>query len=447
VGVTLVIVALLAANGFFVAAEFALVKARGFRIEALAQEGSRAARLTMRIQLRIEPYLAACQLGITMASLGLGWVGEPAVEALLRPLLAPLALHEQTMHTIAFLVGFVVFSALHIVVGEQVPKTLAIRRPEPVSVWIAYPLHAFYLLVYPLNIALNGATAAILAVFRVEQATHADLLSDQELRGLITLSQEHGGMEEQKATMLHNLFAFDERLVGRVMIPRGDVVVLEVGAPPADSLAVLRDTQHSRFPVVAGDESRPVGIVLAKDLYAQLLECGEAAWEGLAALCREPLVVPETLRVSTLFDTMRAQRAHMALVVDEYGDLVGLVTLEDLIEEIVGDIADETDAPEPRYSIVEHDGVWEAHGLASLSDVERTTGLVVDDDLDANTLSGLFMQRLGRMPEVGDTLVEGGFEVTVDEMRDNHVERVRLHRPPEHSPAEGGSPKDPEPSA
>ncbi len=199
------VVLLLAANAFFVAAEFSLVKARGFRLEGVAQNGSASARLTLRIQARLESYLAACQLGITMASLGLGWVGEPAVASLLEPLFTLLGIPDHAIHTTAFVAGFLIFSSLHIVIGEQVPKTFAIRRAEPVAIWCAYPLHAAYLLVYPLNWLLNMASRSILKVFNVEEVSHADVLSGDELKGLVETSRDHGEIEHQKASMLHML--------------------------------------------------------------------------------------------------------------------------------------------------------------------------------------------------------------------------------------------------
>ena len=211
---------LLAANAFFVAAEFALVKARVFRIESAARSGSRAAKLTVYIQKHIEPYLAACQLGITMASLGLGWVGEPTVSALLTPVLEPLELSEATLHTVAFLVGFLVFSSLHIVVGEQVPKTLAIRKAEPMSLAIAYPLQVVYWMFFPLTWLLNKASGSILRLLRVAEAADGDVLSDAEIRNLVDVSTEHGKMHVDTAEMIHNVFKFDERSVARVMIPR-----------------------------------------------------------------------------------------------------------------------------------------------------------------------------------------------------------------------------------
>ena len=425
---TTAVVLLLVANAFFVAAEFALVKARSFRIDTLASEGRIGATMAQRIQQDLEAYLAACQLGITMASLGLGWVGEPAVASILHPVFEVLQTPESMIHTTSFLVGFVIFSSLHIVVGEQVPKTFAIRQSEPVSLWVAYPLRGFYLLVYPLNWALNRASGGILALFNVKEATHADVFTDDELRGLISVSKEHGVIKGKKAEMLTNLFAFDERTVGRVMIPRGDIHLLDLQASTEANRRVLSDTGHSRFPVVDGDTTNPAGVVLAKEIYSALLAGEPTPVERLGDFCRPPLVVPETLRVARLFETMRAKREHMALVVDEYGEFIGLVTLEDLLEEIVGEIDDETDDGVVKYEIRELDepGRWQAHGLASLADVHRATGLTVPPDLGANTLSGLFMQRLGRMPVMGDKLFEPGYRLIVEAVRDNHVEQVVL---------------------
>jgi CBS domain containing-hemolysin-like protein len=420
---------LLVANGFFVAAEFALVKARGFRIEALANNGSSAARLTLGIQANLEAYLAACQLGITMASLGLGWVGEPAVAALLEPLFQRLGVPESLLHSSAFLTGFLLFSSLHIVVGEQVPKTFAIRKAEPVSVWVAYPLRFVYLAVFPLNWLLNKASGKLLSLFGVEEASHGEVFSGEEIKGLVATSREHGEIHEDKADMLHNLFEFDQRLVGRVMLPRNAIHALDLNAPEEENLRVMRDSGHSRFPVIdSAREENVVGILLAKDIYRALL-CGEQApWQDLMRYCREAMVVPENQRVSQLFELMRIRRAHMAFVVDEYGAFVGIVTLEDLLEEIVGEIQDETDA-EPSVAVKElAEDSWEVDGLVSLSDLERIIGLKIDEELDANTLSGLFMQRLGRMPERGDEIQERGFRLCVLSLEDHRVGLTAIQR-------------------
>ncbi|MEP4378397.1 MAG: hemolysin family protein [Alphaproteobacteria bacterium] len=422
----LVAVLLLGANAFFVAAEFSLVKAKGFRIDAAAEGGGRSARLTVHMLKHIEPYLAACQLGITMASLGLGWVGEPTVAALLTPVLEPLALSEKTLHTVAFIVGFLVFSSLHIVVGEQVPKTLAIRKAEQMSISLAYPLQVSYLLFYPLTWVLNKASASILRMMGVAEASHADILTDTELRGLVDASAVHGELHVDTAEMIHNVFKFDERSVGRVMIPRIETDVLRLDGPPDASLATMREQGHSRYPVVEGESDNLVGIVLMVDLMHSLLAGQEAPWSNLHIFTREPLVVPETLKVARLFEEMREKRAHMACVVDEYGTFVGLVTLEDLIEEIVGEIADETDISEQVFPVEEKDGHWIAHGLASLADLERDTGFTVPDSLDANTISGFLMAHLQRIPESGDVVEEEGFRFTVEDIKGRRVQRVRI---------------------
>lgn len=430
------IVALLAANAFFVAVEFALVKLRGFRVDNLAAEGRFGAALTVRIHAGLESYLAACQLGITMASLGLGWVGEPAVESLLRPLLAPLELSASATHTIAFIVGFIVFSSLHIVVGEQVPKTLAIRKPEPVALWLAYPLHVFYILAWPLNRLLTIATSWILRTMGVAEAGHEEVLSGEDFEVLAQKSGEHGGIATGKAEMVANLFAFDHRAVSRVMIPRGEVVFLDVSAEPATNIATMRDSNHSRFPVIDGDANRPVGMILAKEIYASVMGDEEGPFRKLRDFVREPVVVPENLHLPELFDTMRERRTHMAFVVDEYGDFVGLVTLEDLLEEIVGEISDETDSVSDTALMAVVDQGWETGGLTSLADARRDIGLIVPATLDANTISGLLMQRIGRMPVEGEVVDEGGFSIRVITMAERHVERVLIQRVPEPAPAE-----------
>ena len=424
----LVIVFLLAANAFFVAAEFALVKASGVRIESLVLEGRFGASMTAAIHGHLEAYLAACQLGITMASLGLGWVGEPTVAALLEPLLEPFGITGNLLHTISFLVGFIVFSSLHIVIGEQVPKTYAIRKPEPVSLMLAYPLYGFYILLFPLNWLLNKASGGILRMMGIAEASHAEVLTGQEIRSLVNTSVGHGEVTAEHADLIHNIFSFDERPVERVMISRLECHVLRLDATPEANMKVVRDTRHSRFPLMDGGVDKIVGVIIVKDLFDAMLAGTENPWSDLKPYAREPLVVPETFRVGGLFDMMRAQRAHMACVIDEYGGFVGIVTLEDLLEEIVGEIADETDTDETEFIVSDEGGHWLAEGLASLADIERATGFKVDDALEANTLSGLFMVRLGRIPEVGDEIVEGDYHFRVESLKDRRVAVVRVEK-------------------
>ncbi len=424
------IVALLAINGFFVAAEFALVKARGFRLENLAATGSAAAQLTVRIQTNLEAYLAACQLGITMASLGLGWVGEPAVAALLEPMFAAMGVPDAVLHTSAFLLGFLLFSSLHIVIGEQVPKTFAIRRAEQVSLWVAYPLHCSYLLVWPLNWLLNNASRGILSLFNVEEATHGEIFSGDELKGMVSSSKDHGSIEQDKADMLHNLFEFDQRSVGRVMIPRKLVRVLDVAASPEANQRTVIESGHSRFPLIdSSNNDEFLGVVLAKIIYLAMIEKQQAPWQRLKDYCRSPLIVLENQKIAQLFELMRAKRKHFAFVVDEYGAFSGIVTLEDLLEEIVGDIEDETDVAQPTAQIRQIGELnWQVDGMLSLADLERAIGLEVEDELQANSVSGLVMERLNRMPLVGDMFNEGVYTIKVLDMIDRRVGSVEIHQ-------------------
>lgn len=426
-----IIVILLALNAFFVAAEFALVKARGLRIERLAASGNNAAKLTVRIQKNLEAYLAACQLGITMASLGLGWIGEPAVAALLKPLFHIAGISESLTHTISFILGFLIFSSLHIVVGEQVPKTFAIRRAEQVSLRIAYPLHVAYLLVWPLNWCLNRTSAAILSWFNVAPATHGDVFTDEELKHLVSASHEHGNLEQQKATMLRNLFEFDQNSVQRVMIPRHSIRTLDIARDAQDNRRTVFSSGHSRFPLIDSSKGDQIlGVILVKALHRATSESKEDTldpWSSLGKYCRPALVIPESQKTASLFDLMREQRNHLALVVDEYGKLSGIVTLEDLLEEIVGDIEDETDLPSPANAITKTgNDLWIVDGMAKLTNLERHFGIEFPGDIDANSLSGLIMERLQHMPQEGSSIVECAYQFTILGIVDSRVGTVQI---------------------
>ena len=421
----LLVVVLLAANGFFVAAEFALVKSRVFRIQAKANEGSGSARRTLAIMQNLEAYLAACQLGITMASLGLGWIGEPFVAGLIGPLLATLEMPEVTIHQISFLTGFLIFSSLHIVVGEQVPKSFAIRQAETVSLWIAYPLHVCYLLVYPLNWLLDRASRGILSMFGVSEATHAEVLTADEIKGLVATSRAAGRIGNVRGEMLHNLLGFGRQPVSGIMIAWPEVVTLDINDDGARNAAIVLETEHSRYPVIRRSDDSVVGILLTKDIFGAMLSGQPSPWDNLRQYLREPLLVPETVGLSRVMEQMRLRRMHMAIIVDEYGQMSGVVTLEDLLEEITGDIEDETDTAEDVHHIREISaGRWEADGLTPLTDVEKMIGAPLEHQPETNTLSGMFMDSLDRLPVEGDILEVSGFRLTVlsvDQRRAGHV--------------------------
>jgi CBS domain containing-hemolysin-like protein len=408
----LAVVLLLAANAFFVAAEFALVKVRRVRLETMVEEGSRPARLTLGILGNLEAYLAACQLGITMASLGLGWVGEPVVAALLEPVFRVMGLPDAVLHTVAFAVGFLLFSSLHIVVGEQVPKTFAIRRPEPMSLWIAWPLRAFYLVCWPLNWMLNEAARGLLRLAGIAEASHHEAYSPDELRGLIESSHEAGSVPKQEHDMLGAILDLERVEVGEVMTHRRDMVALDADAPVGQIVQQVLDGPHTRYPLWSGDRDSIVGVLHAKDLLAAVRKVGERLTSAdVRQLASPPWFVPDTTSLLHQLLAFRQRRAHLAFVVDEYGALMGLVTLEDILEEIVGDILDEKDV-EVAGVKAEPDGSVLVEGRVTIRDLNRQFGWDLPDE-EATTIAGLLMHEARRIPDPGESFLFHGFRFEV----------------------------------
>jgi CBS domain containing-hemolysin-like protein len=425
---TAAVVLLLAANAFFVAAEFALVRVRRFRMESRAEQGSGAARLTLGMLDNLEAYLAACQLGITMASLGLGWVGEPAVAALLEPMFRAAGLSEALLHTVAFLTGFLLFSSLHIVVGEQVPKTFAIRQAEPMALAIAYPLQAFYLLCFPLNWALNGASQAMLSLFRVKQATHGDILTSEELREYLVASRAHGGMRKQERDMLGGILDLADVEVSEIMTHRKSMETIDADSPVEQILEQVVASPHSRIPVWRGDPDSIIGVLHDKDLLAMVRERGrDVRGVDLAALFRPPWFIPDTTPLRKQLVAFRQRRQHLALVVDEYGDLEGLVTLEDIIEEIVGEIADERDVETVGIE-AQSDGSVLVSGWVTLRDLNRHFDWKLPDE-EATTVAGLVIHEAQRLPDVGQSFAFHGFRFEVLRRQRNQIVLLKIVPP------------------
>jgi CBS domain containing-hemolysin-like protein len=421
----LLAVFLLAANGFYVASEFALVKSKGFRIDSLAEENRVGARLTQNMLKNVEAYLACCQLGITMASLGLGWVGEPTVSALLRPMLTPLGMPQSALHFVSFLVGFLVFSSLHIVLGEQVPKTLAIREPEPVALWIAYPLHASFLLFFPLNWLLNAASNSILRLLGVREATHQDILTYGEIEGLVEVSAEHGKMEETHAEYIHNLFRFGELEVGDVMVHRINMRSVDISEPPEKVIEDVLATPYSRVPVWENEPENIVGIVHAKDLLKAIKDAGgNMSKIDIRAIATKPWFIPDTTNLTDQLNAFLKRKAHIALVVDEYGEVQGLVTLEDILEEIVGDISDEYDIPVQGVR-PQPDGSVNVDGSVPIRDLNRATGWELPDE-EATTVAGLVIHEARIIPEPGQAFTFHGFRFQVLRKNRNRITALRI---------------------
>ncbi len=423
---------LLAANAFFVAAEFALVKSRGYRVKAMVERRQFGARLVRDIMNNIEAYLACCQLGITMASLGLGWVGEPTVAALLEPLLHPLGMPDSALRFTSFLTGFLVFSSLHIVIGEQVPKTLAIRQPEPVSQWIAYPLHASYLLFYPLNWLLNSASRAILRALRVKEVSHHEVLTGAELEGLVGESAEHGGIESGEAEYLQNVFRFGDLTVADVMVHRTAMVMVNADLPPEDLVREVLASEYTRIPLWRDKPENIIGVLHAKDMLRALRAAdGDASKIDASAIALPPWFVPEMRPVSEQLKAFRRRKTHFALVVDEYGEVEGMVTLEDILEEIVGDISDEHDEAVAGVR-VQPDGSVVVDGSVPIRDLNRAMDWRLPDE-EATTVAGLVIHEARSIPERGQSFTFHGFRFRVLRRERNRITMLRIGPLPRES--------------
>jgi CBS domain containing-hemolysin-like protein len=416
---------LLFANGFYVASEFALVKTKRYRMDIMAEQGRVGAKLTQEILNNVEAYLACCQLGITMASLGLGWVGEPTVAAILEPIFHPLGMPEQAVHLTAFIIGFLVFSSLHIVVGEQVPKTLAIREPEPVSLWIAYPLWISFVAFYPLNWLLNSASRSILRMIGVRESTYQDILTYDEIEGLVEASAEHGEVEQRHAEFIHNLFQFSELDVVDVMIHRTNMRSLDGNSPPETIIAEALASPFTRLPVWVDEPENIVGIIHVKDLWRAIQAAGgDTSAIDVKAIATKPWFVPDTTPLTDQLNAFLKRKAHFALVVDEYGEVQGLVTLEDIIEEIIGDIADEHDVelqgvrPQP-------DGSVNVDGSVAIRDINRAMSWDLPDE-EATTVAGLVIHEARIIPEAGQAFTFHGFRFQVLRKNRNRITALRI---------------------
>jgi CBS domain containing-hemolysin-like protein len=373
----------------------------------------------------VEAYLACCQLGITMASLGLGWVGEPTVSALLTPVLLPLGMSEHALHFTSFLIGFLVFSSLHIVVGEQVPKTLAIREPEPVSQWIAYPLHVTYVVLYPLNWLLNTSSRSILQWLGIRESSQHEILTDVEIEGLVEESAEHGKMAIGQAEYIQNVFRFGELEVSDVMVHRTEMVMVNADLPQEELVREVLATEYTRIPLWRGTPENIIGVLHAKDLLRAIRAAeGDVSHIDVASLALPPWFVPEMRSVSEQLKAFRRRKTHFALVVDEYGEVEGIVTLEDILEEIVGDISDEQDVQVAGVR-VQPDGSVVVDGSVPIRDLNRAMDWALPDE-EATTVAGLVIHEARSIPERGQSFTFHGFRFRVLRRERNRITALRI---------------------
>jgi CBS domain containing-hemolysin-like protein len=413
------------ANGFFVAAEFALVGARRSKIDAMVARGDSRARTVRYALTHLDRYISGTQLGITLASLALGWLGEPALAALVDRAFAKIGLDIPigAAHTTAAItIAFLTITFLHIVLGELAPKTLALVEPEGVSRWVARPLILFSRLMSPFIWLLNGAANLLLRPFGIRTVSEAGHVhSAEELRLLVVQAREHGTIDATDSAMLAGVFDFHQKRVRDVMRPRTEVIALPIDASEEEVRELVYQERYSRYPVFEETLDNIVGVFVAKDL---LFHRGPEPFVLRRAI-REPLFAPDSRPAERVLDDLRKTRAQMAVVLDEFGGTAGILTLEDLVEEVVGDIADEYDVQSRRS--IETEGVLELVGSMSLVDVRSDYGVNIPEG-SWSTLGGYVFSQIGRVAAVGDRVQFPGGELEVVAMDGRRVAGVRVHR-------------------
>jgi CBS domain containing-hemolysin-like protein len=421
----LAVLALVLLNGFFVAAEFALVRIRETQLDVLVARGWRRAKMARHIVRNINSYLSATQLGITMASLGLGWLGQKVFTTLLEPLLVPLGVvSDAWLHSISFAIGFSALTFLHITVGELAPKWLTIQKPLPVALGTAYPLRWFYLAFYPFNRLLNCAARWLLERIGIEPDSAVDRAqSEEELRLLVTSAQAAVGGRN----IILNALDLRHRVAREVMRPRHEITAFDTDASLAECLALAEKTRYSRFPLCeGGDLDKTRGVVHIKDLYPAVRDPAAAGRTAvdLLPVARPLIYAPETARLEKLLQLFLDRKLHFAIVVDEYGGTTGIVTLENVLEELVGQIQDEFDQEKSELTLV-GENVWEAAGTLPLHELEKIIGATHLEETVA-TASGWMTHKLGGFPKAGDALTMGVCELRVEEMDGPRVARLKI---------------------
>lgn len=405
-------VVLLGINGFFVLAEFALVRIRSTRLEELAQRGDNRASLALKMLGRIDSYLSAVQLGVTLASLGLGWLGEPAVAAYIEPFVFQYFPGSTiVLRSVSLLLSFFVVTFVTVVIGELIPKNVAMQKTESVLLWSVWPLYVFHKMGWPIIALFDRSARILLNLMGVEPARDSDMAhSEDELRMIVSASRRGGVLDQMESELIDNVFDFADRMAREVMIPRRDMVCLFVDDPFEDNLRVVMDTAHTRYPLCKDDKDHVLGMIHIRDLMSYNGTRHENP--ELTSVMREVLMVPEGMSVAKLLQLMRHKRIHLAVVVDEYGGTAGLVALEDVIEEIVGNIQDEHDKPkEPEIQRMP-DGSFQFDGGVLLDDVLKLLNIRLDEH-EEDTVGGYIFGMLGRQPTKGDQVEIGEYQFKV----------------------------------
>ncbi|RED64160.1 hemolysin family protein [Cohnella lupini] len=418
------IFALVFLNGFFVAAEFAMVKARGSRIDTMVQEGHKKAKVASHLMDHLDAYLSACQLGITLTSLGLGWIGEPTIARLLEPAFTAMNLSDNLVHPLSFIIGFTFITMIHIVFGELAPKSVAIRKAEMVTLWTATPLIYFRKVMSPFIWVLNGMAGLVMKPFGIDTSeVSSSAHTEEEIRILVKESHKSGLIDKTELTLMDNIFEFAETNAREIMIPRTEMSCLYGNLSFEENKSIALREMHTRYPVCEKDKDNIIGFVHIKDL----LKVPDNSIHDIRDLMRPMTTVPESMPISTLLKLMQKRKSQIAILIDEYGGTSGLVTLEDIMEEIVGEIQDEFDEERPDVE-KRDDNTYSINGMMLIEEVNSFFGLDISTD-DYDTIGGWIYSQIENPPKKNQYVVsEEGFKFTIEETDHLRISRIAVTR-------------------
>ncbi|MDQ6597110.1 hemolysin family protein [Bacillus salipaludis] len=420
----MIIAILIAFTAFFVSYEFAIVKVRSTRIDQLVGEGNKNAIAAKRIVSNLDEYLSACQLGITVTALGLGWLGEPTVDHILHPLLVNLNLPESVSSIASIVIAFAVVTFIHVVVGELAPKTFAIQKAETVTLLFARPMMLFYKIMYPFIKALNGSARLITGIFGLKPASeHEAAHSEEELQIIISESYKSGEINQSEYKYVNNIFEFDDRIAKEIMVPRTEIVAFDKSQSLEECLKIVTEENYTRYPVIDGEKDNIVGMLNIKEVMTEFIK-GKGLGTTVEHYVRPVIQVIESIPIHDLLVKMQKERVHMAILLDEYGGTAGLVTVEDILEEIVGEIRDEFDADEvPEINkINEHKTIVD--GKVLIEEINDLFGLDIDDE-DIDTIGGWILSQKMDVT-AGEIICHGHHEFKVLEVDGYHIKSLEI---------------------
>lgn len=416
--------ALVLINGFFVAAEFSMVKVRKSRIETLVLEGNRSAKHTLKVVNDLNEYLSACQLGITLASLGLGWIGEPALADLFMPLFKLMNMPDVTVHSISFILAFSLITGFHIVLGELAPKSLAIISSEKTAINTALPLILFYKITYPIMWAFNHSTNFVLKIFGLSQVDDHDVAhTDEEIKILVEESYKHGLIDQTELTFVDNIFDFSEKTVKEIMIHRTDMVCIFLEDSFEEIIQTALNEELTRYPVCKDSKDNVVGFIHIKDLYKQKIEGSN---ENIEGIIRDIKFVPESMSIGKLFKIFQIEKKQIAIVIDEFGGTSGLVTIEDILEEIVGEIQDEFDDEGEAIKKLE-DGSYIVDGKVHIEDINELLDINIHEE-NIDTIGGWVYSQLKGYPHANEKVSFDEFEFTILKFDRKRISKVQIKK-------------------